>query len=231
MIIDNSGQLLNSIAEKSGDTICTSPFVLGNSGANQAGPGVSPGVGVKPHSRFQCGSRRHFNSSSLSRLRLGAQELWVEQPPGRPVLGLERLSHPIAPSESPARRPSIIARPVGPIKDTVRTILLPRVRILFSRADPGRETLHVFQTRSLISRAETQGRWVQRQPRTPFFSASRRLCASQFGCGRRVCPERSRTGRAIGSSSPLRAKKGRFSLDAQTRRVYDDYRTKRLKSQ
>jgi len=37
---------------------------------------------------------------------------------------VEQLSHGIVPSESPARTPAIIARPVASIKDTVRKILL-----------------------------------------------------------------------------------------------------------
>lgn len=46
----------------------------------------------------------------------GAQALCVEQLPVRPLLGLERLSHVIAPSGSPALVPTMIARPVGQVK-------------------------------------------------------------------------------------------------------------------
>ena len=59
----------------------------------------------------------------------------MEQLAGRPVLGLERLSHGVAPSESPARTPAIIARPVASIKDTVRKTLLQCAKTLSSRQD------------------------------------------------------------------------------------------------
>jgi len=74
-------------------------------------------------------------SSSISRVRLGARGLCVEQLAGRPVLGLERLSHGIAPSESPARTPAMIARPVASIKHTPRKIPLQCAKTLSFRQD------------------------------------------------------------------------------------------------
>ena len=67
----------------------------------------------------------------LSRLCLGARGSCVEQLAGRPVLGLERLSHDIAPSEPPARTAAIVARPIPPVKRASRNPLL-QCETLFS---------------------------------------------------------------------------------------------------